>query len=77
MAKIFGTHNCTQCKHFINWEYLIPQEYNSRWEVTPIDRNRVQAKRMNPIHDEILKLRVICPRCLADNFFEHTADSDD
>ena len=75
MSKLLGVHQCKNCSHQIKWEYLIPQEYESNWEFTMLDKSRVHAKRVNSKDEEVYRLRVTCRNCLADEIFDYIPDN--
>ena len=64
MAKIFGTHTCSNCKENFSWDYHVPNRMSDRhFDVEPIIPENVHATKISSIYSKTLELRVKCKYC--------------
>lgn len=64
MAKIYGTHICSECDNEFSWEYRIPNHITDRYYIVErIIPENVEATRVSDFYDEKLVLKVKCKFC--------------
>lgn len=60
--KIEGKLNCMNCNTAINWEHILPQNYNERFDVETFRDDISHPYHVSKIDNEY-HMGIYCPKC--------------
>lgn len=71
---ISGNHKCTKCGSNIQWEYIVPQKYNTSYDVETIYEEKTYAKKLQMRDNNEYIFQIECKNCWETNSFEYHSD---